>query len=445
MTTATAPTLSRRMLAATLAAAALAAPSPTVAVRTPDAPGPARYDQVTVTKAGPASARRVLILVPGFLGGAGYFGPFARDLVARLPGWQVWALDRRANALEDTSVFREGDPDKALRYYLDLQEVDDGRKFHLLGAGDAPYARRWGLKVFMDDLHAVVRAARRGGRTVALGGHSLGGTLSLQYASWDFGGRAGWRDLAALVCLDGGGQRAALSAAQQRTVRKGLAGLATGSPFTALLEGLPPESAGLFVETGTLFALRKPGEPAALQGYPLLPRQLRAPVRVTNRAAVGYAFDATTSPDFLRLIQVRSGSLAPSGDPRGWRDGERRSLDRLIEAFSGEPNGVEWYFPQRLALEARAASPLRETGLARQLGLRVRHAREVRLPLYGFQTSLSNGRLLRDLRRFVDGSRVTRADLVDRASTTAHLDPLLAPPARNDALRTLVPFLRRIR
>jgi len=48
-----------------------------------------------VTRIGPASARTLLVLVPGFSGGAGGF----------TPGLQVWALDRRSQALEDTSVF----------------------------------------------------------------------------------------------------------------------------------------------------------------------------------------------------------------------------------------------------------------------------------------------------------------------------------------------------
>ncbi len=53
-------------------------------------PGPARYDRVTVERYGDPAASRVLILVPGFLGGAGEFRSAARALVAR-----VWAFDAR--------------------------------------------------------------------------------------------------------------------------------------------------------------------------------------------------------------------------------------------------------------------------------------------------------------------------------------------------------------
>src|SRR5262245_66319692 len=52
-----------------------------------------------------ASRRRpkaVLILIPGFLGGATTLDPIARDLVAAFRGeLEVWAVDRRPNQLED--------------------------------------------------------------------------------------------------------------------------------------------------------------------------------------------------------------------------------------------------------------------------------------------------------------------------------------------------------
>jgi uncharacterized protein YbjT (DUF2867 family) len=64
----------------------------------------ARYDRVRVLKIGSSSARHVLVLLAGTSAGAGYFVPMAEDLVAALHGWQVWAVDRRENLLEDHSV-----------------------------------------------------------------------------------------------------------------------------------------------------------------------------------------------------------------------------------------------------------------------------------------------------------------------------------------------------
>ena len=37
-----------------------------------------------------------------------------------------------------------------------------------------------------------------------LGGHSLGGSITTAYATWDFGGRPGARGLSGLVFIDGG-------------------------------------------------------------------------------------------------------------------------------------------------------------------------------------------------------------------------------------------------
>jgi hypothetical protein len=57
-----------------------------------------------VIEQGPRSARNVLVLAPGTSGRAAYLRPIARDLVARLPGWKVWSVDRRENLLEDHAV-----------------------------------------------------------------------------------------------------------------------------------------------------------------------------------------------------------------------------------------------------------------------------------------------------------------------------------------------------
>jgi pimeloyl-ACP methyl ester carboxylesterase len=43
---------------------------------------------------------------------------------------------------------------------------------------------------------------RRGGKVV-VGGHSLGGTMTTAYATWDSGGTSGARGLAGLVFIDG--------------------------------------------------------------------------------------------------------------------------------------------------------------------------------------------------------------------------------------------------
>src|SRR4030088_2197600 len=83
-----------------------ASAEPYVAIPGAKGPGPAKYNRVFVHQFGSPRALRVLVVVPGSLGGAGDFTHIARLLIARVPNLQVWAVDRRENALEDTSVFR---------------------------------------------------------------------------------------------------------------------------------------------------------------------------------------------------------------------------------------------------------------------------------------------------------------------------------------------------
>src|SRR6185295_14518454 len=154
-------------------------------------------DRVFVKQIGPADAHTVLVLMPGTDGGAGGVLPVARDIVKRVPGLQAWIVDRREQAFEDTSVFRTGDPQAAQDYYL-------GFKYRRVVGDDAKYAANWGLKVQLSDLRSVIRRAGAYHRRVILGGHSAGASMAVAYAAWDFGGRAGYRDIDGLVLIDGG-------------------------------------------------------------------------------------------------------------------------------------------------------------------------------------------------------------------------------------------------
>ena len=65
----------------------------------------------------------MLILNPGTSASASYFAPLAKDIVTRAKGWQVWAVERRENLLEDQSMFnkaKEGKatPQQVFDYYL---------------------------------------------------------------------------------------------------------------------------------------------------------------------------------------------------------------------------------------------------------------------------------------------------------------------------------------
>src|SRR3954454_11467670 len=99
------------------------------------APGtPAKYDKVGVLEFGRKSARNVLILNPGTSASAAYFAPLARTIVGKEKGWQVWAVERRENLLEDHSVLNRVKTGKAsakelFDYYLGWT-TDDSVKDH---------------------------------------------------------------------------------------------------------------------------------------------------------------------------------------------------------------------------------------------------------------------------------------------------------------------------
>jgi hypothetical protein len=401
------------------------------------APGPARYDRVWVQQLGPRGAERVVVLMPGTNGGAGSLTAVARDIVRRVARTQVWIVDRREQAFEDTEVFERRDPDAALDYYL-------GFKYRRVLGEDARFAAEWGLRVQLADLRRVVRRASRGGREVVLGGHSAGASMAVAYAAWDFAGRAGWRELDGLVLIDGG-LLGTFNEADLARARSELADIRSGNVFLDLLGLGVPEIAGIFAQVGALFAYERPDAPATLQNFPLLPDMFKPPVPVTNEAQFGYAFDATTSPRTLGLIHIRAGRLADSGNPRPWHDGELTPIRRFARAFSAtRPNATEWYYPRRLLLDIDAASDLRMNGAARFLGLRLRHGRDIDLPLYAYGTDLANGRVARGARRLARFSRIENPMVVDDEHAS-HLDPTSAAPGRNRFLKTVVPFLRRIR
>jgi hypothetical protein len=66
------------------------------------------------------------------------------------------------------------------------------------------------------------------------------------------------------------------------------------------------------------------------------------------------------------------------------------------------------------------------------------------VPAYFFQTSLTNGGILRWGRRFVRSTRIPSAALVGD-DNMSHIDPLVADPRDNLLLGTLTPFLRALR
>lgn len=435
-------------------APATATGEPVDAPRTPiagvQAPGPDRYDRVWVRRYGPKRPSCVLVLVPGSPAGQGGFAWVAQQIASRVDGLAVWALDRRSNAFEDVSAFERGTADQALGFYFGDQPFE-GARFAPIEDSEAGYVRRWGARTALRDLHRVIRKASRGGRRcVILGGHSFGPLQVQAYAAWDFGGRAGFRDLDALVLIDGG----LFNAFRRLLVQSGfppfgnvaqardrIEALKTQSPFGSdeSVPGVPEWMIGVVPELICKYALADPEAPSALQQQGLAELALAEPpdFPVTNEALAGLFSDG------LGPQGARIGYLAASGDPRPWVDGPRSSVARFCATFTQEPgNGMEWYFPIRLEIDvAQGLQPLRPSATTRFLGLRPFHLSEIDLPLYVIQTRLSDGGVLRGARRMIRKSRIRHHKLVD-ASQMKHYDPLMSVPSRNRFLKSVIPFLR---
>jgi hypothetical protein len=419
-----------------------------------EASTPERYDRVGVLQVGPRRAPNVLVLNPGTSASAAYFAPLARTIVRQTEGWQVWAVERRENLLEDHSVLdlaKRGrvDGQRLFDYYLGyLADPSITDHFELIPDANVAFGREWGMRVEIGDLRRVVAAARRGGRTVVLGGHSLGGTITTAYATWDFGGRAGARDLAGLVYIDGGSGTTPISAEQ---ATQSLADLSSSSPWLAF-GGITAPFAGLFNATGSAGVFIDPDAPSRGQAFPLLPANLKPPIPVTNLGQYGYALDTETSPPALAAAQAHMGRLAPSGDPRGWvRAGELTPIRRYAAMFSGWGlkglDGTAWYHPRRLTLDAGAVAAGNPNPAQAILGVRATHGDDLprRLRIYAFGASLGGQRVLdaATLLAGQSGIPARNLTLVERSSTYSHNDPNSAYP-RNAFLARLVPFLRKL-
>ena len=416
---------------------------------------PARYNKVGVLKFGRRTARNVLILNPGTSASAAYFAPLARDVASRADGWQVWAVERRENLLEDHSVLNRAKDRRVTNrqlfdYYLGwVTDPSVTNHFNLIPDAEVGFARRWGMRVEIEDLRRVVTAARERGGKIVMGGHSLGGSITSAYATWDFEGRPGARGLSGLVFIDGGSSPAPVTPEQAQA---SLAELDAGSPWLAF-GGIPAPYAGLFNSTGSLGAILDPDAPSLGQAFPALPANLKPPVPVTNVAQYGYALDTETSPEGLRAAQAHLGRLAASGDPRGWdQAGEITPIRRFARMFAGwrlkSLDGTAWYHPRRLTIDAGAVAAGNANPAQGILDVRATHGDDLprNLRIYAFGAALGGQRVLDAASALatqsgIPGSQLT---LVDRSQDYSHNDPNSASP-RNAFLSRLVPFLRTIR
>jgi pimeloyl-ACP methyl ester carboxylesterase len=457
----------RVLLLAIAAAAVSAALAPVASAKAPvkfttmtgyPSPGtPANLNVVGVLKTGDREAKNVLVLNPGTSASAAYFEPLAKTIVKRLPDWQVWAVERRENFLEDQSelnLLKQGkvSPTDFFNYYLGYLS-NSSITNHVNNVPDSavPFARQWGMNTEINDLRVVVKAAGRKGRNVAMGGHSLGGTITTAYATWDFNGQPGGRDLSGLVLIDGASNPTPVTPDAAQT---SLNNLQTSSPWLAF-GNIPAPLAGLFGTVGSAAAKAAPLAVSVFQGWPLLPSNLQPPpgVNPTNEAGFGLSTDVKTSPSTLIAAQVHSGQLAASGDPRGWdRAGNITPIQRWASMFSGwglqNLDGTAWYHPMRLTIDGGAVAEGVANPAQSVLDVHSTDAFKLRksLKIYAFGAALGGARVLTAAQTLAATAGIPRRNLklVDRSATYAHNDPNSAAPKVNAFLKRLVPFLNSI-
>jgi hypothetical protein len=304
------------------------------------------------------------------------------------------------------------------------------------------------MNVEIEDLNRVVRQAKRGGRTVVVGGHSLGGSITSAYATWDFNGTPGAKGLAGLVFIDGGSSPTPVTVEQANNSLQELAG---GSPWLSF-GGIAAPFAGLFNVVGAGLVKLEPDAHARLGDWPGLPANLRPPVNVTTAAGYGYALDTETSPSGLAAAQAHLGHLAASGDPRAWDPaGELTPIQRYADMFFGTGlkglDGTAWYHPRRLTIDSGAVAAGNKNAAQDVLDVHATHGDDLpkNLRIYAFGAALGGKRVLDAARVLSRQSGIprSRVTLVDRSKTYAHNDPNSAAP-KNDFVRFLVPFLGRV-
>ncbi|MFD1731090.1 alpha/beta hydrolase [Deinococcus malanensis] len=155
---------------------------------------PALNASITV-RYGAERPRTILLLMPGYLGGAGSFDRLARQIVALDPGVAVWAVDRRGNLLEDHAALAQtgkAELEAIVRSGLPVRP-----------ASQLGFMRDWGLDTTLRDWRVAVLEARSITPEVYIGGHSMGASLAGLYAAYDFDGQPGYQDVRGLVMLDG--------------------------------------------------------------------------------------------------------------------------------------------------------------------------------------------------------------------------------------------------
>ncbi len=361
--------------------------------------------------------RAVLVLMPGFLGGAQNFDRLARTIVSSDPSLEVWAVDRRSNLLEDQGKLLEAhqkrDPLIAWRYMIRDAGKPDG--FQARTPRDVAFMGYWGLKVHLEDLRAVVLKAREAATKVFLGGHSLGASLVGLYAGWDFAGSTGDKDLAGVVMIDGvpsgAGIGNAISEQQYQNGSNGFFGIRTAGvkeleagTATPYFEALnySPSSLGKLGAAAQLAAFDPNGDsPGGIVGYAAsnlaaamvagddnyalvsifsvsAGNAIGAKLAINGLAVILSGFAGFQTPEIIGVAENSKRvewQIPNQDDPLEHTD----PLDFATRFWTPSADFQEWYFPTRLTLEVGVVG-LEAPAWARS-SLPLTHLSAVNLPI----------------------------------------------------------------
>jgi len=295
----------------------------------------------------------VLVLMPGTWAGSMSMDRFARDTLrmaeeAGRRGLQVWLMDRRSEQIEDHTGLKWAkrnldklDIDEVLEtmseYYRPAFRPDEsgvellGRTFTPLGHQDLRFMAGWGADVAVRDWRAVVLEAHRRvgnevigesvesavvkkkpGRHVFIGGHSLGGSLTVLYAAYDFDRRTdsellGMDDVDGLVLLEGGSPRyrevevVSADKYKRNSAKRYKPSSMAYFDFNVLgIQYAPPTMMSVGIAGFAAYNARD--RETVFPDYSR-PNVVRMP-RVTNEALLGYAFDDDVSPMFIARASI---------------------------------------------------------------------------------------------------------------------------------------------
>jgi hypothetical protein len=293
------------------------------------------------TGGAPAAVDAILVLIPGYMGGANSFDYIGRQLVSMaeaegVGSLEVWAVDRRTNCLEDLTGMNAAeaaeDPGIAVDYYYNGATLEGHAFQGFLGEPDVPFLSEFGLKLLMDDVWTILTTkipnADDRKATVFVGGHSAGGGYASYFAGWDFDGNEGFNNCAGLIGLDGTVGPRSGNYIEEAEYTQRLADIRSGDAARLnLLMGVTPEALALFELVG-MNAHWYPDEESSLtQDVPYsssvssLMRLLHSrdlnhyltgkpafgDFRYTNEAVLGVFFDDNFNP--VSILQTSMGFL----------------------------------------------------------------------------------------------------------------------------------------